>query len=76
MKRAALLLLLLIALFTVALLGLVAGAFIAFEPPKPAAKRAPLMVHPLACDARVIVSAAGHVYSDRCWVRKSPQVWL
>lgn len=76
MKRAALILLILIAAFVVATLGLVAGAFIAFDPPTPAERHQPAMSYPLGCDARMVVSAAGHVYSDRCWVRKSPQVWL
>lgn len=76
MKRAALILLILIAAFVVAMLGLVAGAFLAFDPPVPAERHIPPMSYPLGCDARIVVSAAGHVYSDRCWVRRNPQVWL
>lgn len=76
MKRAAFILLVSIALFAAALLGLVVGAVLAFEPPTPAELHVPPMSYPLGCDARMVVSVAGHVYSDRCWVRKSPQVWL
>lgn len=32
--------------------------------------------HPLGCDARMQVSVAGRVVQDRCYVRKTPQVWL
>lgn len=76
MKRAALLLLALMALFAAALLGLVVGTVLAFEPPVPAELHVPPMSYPLGCDARVVVSAAGHVYQDRCYVRSAPQVWL
>jgi hypothetical protein len=42
----------------------------------PPAERLYPFARPLACDARMVVMAAGVVYHQACYVRTNPQVWL
>lgn len=68
MKRAALILLVCIVVFVVALAGVLVGAWITVDQ-KSTPRSA--MGHPLDCDARMVLSVAGQVLHDGCYVLKA-----